>query len=133
MGDTMHAEEQVTLESLDAVVRKVEVAAYEVSNTLGAGFFEKVYQRAMRRELVLQGLNVKSEFPFCVLYKGECVGEYVPDLLVENRVIVELKCVDSFSNEHLAQCLNYLKTSGLRLALLLNFRRPKLEWKRVVW
>jgi GxxExxY protein len=70
---------------------------------------------------------------FQVDYKGERVGSYAADLIVENRLLVELKCVDHFSNEHLAQCINYLKASGLRLALLINFQRPKVEWKRIVY
>jgi GxxExxY protein len=65
-------------------------------------------------------------------YKGECLGRYVADIVVENEVIVELKCVDRFSNEHLAQCINYLKASHLSLALLINFQKPKVEWKRII-
>ena len=61
-----------------------------------------------------------------------CVGEYCADLVVDEKVIVELKCVDRLGNEHLAQCTNYLKASGLRVALLLNFQSPKVEWKRVL-
>jgi GxxExxY protein len=67
-----------------------------------------------------------------VTYKGVRVGEYQPDLVVEEQVIVELKCVDAFSNEHMAQCLKYLRASGLKLALLINFQRPKVEWKRII-
>jgi len=68
-----------------------------------------------------------------VNYKGQAVGTYLADLVVEDQVVVELKCVDSFSNEHLAKCINYLKASGLRLALLINFQKPKVEWKRIVY
>ena len=120
-------------ESEDAVLDVVIGAAYEVANVLGAGFLEKVYERALTRELALRGLQVMSQVSFPVEYKGQCVGSYAADLVVENRVLVELKCVDSFSNEHLAQCINYLKASGLRLALLINFQRPKVEWKRVIF
>ena len=70
--------------------------------------------------------------PSPVAYKGKHVGTYAADLVVEDRLLVEVKCVDQFSTEHLAQCLNYLKASGLHLALLINFRRPKVEWRRVV-
>ncbi len=121
------------MDSSDAVVKVVVGAAYEVSNVLGAGFLEKIYERALIRELVLQGLRVQSQVPYSVLYKGQRVGEYVADLLVEDRILVELKCVDSFSNEHLAQCINYLKAAQLRLALLINFQKPKVEWKRIVY
>ncbi|HYZ83524.1 MAG TPA: GxxExxY protein [Bryobacteraceae bacterium] len=107
-------------------------AAFEVSNQLGAGFLEKVYERAMVRELALRGIDAKSQIPFRVCYKGTLVGEYVADLVVEERLVVELKCVDRFANEHLAQCLNYLRASALRVALLINFQNPKMQWKRIL-
>ena len=108
-------------------------AAYEVSNVLGAGFLEKVYERALARELGLRGVAVETQVPFPIVYKGQLVGDYVADLLVERQLIVELKCVEAFTNEHLAKCINYLKASGLRLALLINFQKPKVEWRRVVY
>ena len=92
---------------------------------LGSGFLEKVYERALIRELLLRGLNA-------VCYKGQHVGEYAADLVVEEKVIVELKCVEHFANEHLAQCINYLKASGLRVALLINFQKPQVTWKRIL-
>ena len=103
-----------------------------MSNTLGAGFLEKVYERALIRELTLCGLTAKSQVSFPVVYKGQIIGDYVADLLVEGYLIVELKCVDRFSNEHLAQCINYLRATGHKIALLVNFQRPRVEWKRVV-
>ena len=106
----------------ESIVEAVVGAGYEVSNVLGAGFLEKVYERALAQELVERGLGVRSQVPYPVDYKGACVGEYVADLLVEGRVLVELKCVERLGNEHLAQCLNYLKASGLRVALLMNFQ-----------
>ncbi|MGB7761947.1 MAG: GxxExxY protein [Bryobacteraceae bacterium] len=108
-------------------------AAYEVSNVLGAGFLEKVYERALFRELTLRGLAVRTQVPYPVAYKGQTVGEYAADLLVENQLIVELKCVEAFSYDHLAKCINYLKAARLRLALLINFQKPKVEWRRVVY
>lgn len=107
-------------------------AAFEVSNVLGAGFLEKVYERALIRELTVRGVAAKAQVSFPVCYKGQYVGEYSADLVVEGRLIVELKCVDRFSNEHLAQCINYLKASGLRVALLFNFQKPRVEWRRVL-
>jgi GxxExxY protein len=107
-------------------------SAFEVANVLGAGFLEKVYERALIRELALRGMSVKAQASFPVCYKGRYVGEYVADLVVEEKLIVELKCVDRFANEHLAQCINYLKASALRMALLINFQRPKVEWRRVL-
>lgn len=116
----------------ELLIHDVIGAVYEVSNVLGAGFLEKVYERALARELRSRGMRVESQVSFPVLYKGESVGEYFADMIVEGELVVELKCVDCFSNEHLAQCLNYLKASGKHIALLVNFQHPKVEWKRVV-
>ena len=104
----------------------------EVSNTLGGGFLEKVYERALLRELTLRGLRTKAQVSFSVVYKGACIGEYYADILVENVLVVELKCVDRFAGEHTAQCLNYLKASGRSVCLLVNFQRSKVEWRRIV-
>jgi len=118
--------------SLEALVETVVGAAYEVSNVLGAGFLEKVYERALMEEIRLRSLGVTAQAPFPVNYKGKPVGTYAADLVVEGRLLVAVKCVEQFSNEHLAQCINYLKASGPHLALLINFRRSRVEWKRVV-
>ena len=99
---------------------------------LGAGFLEKVYERALLRELILRGINAKGQVAFPVCYKGQCVGEYFADLVVAGKVIVEVKCVDRLGDGHLAQCINYLKASGLKVGLLINFQRAKVEWKRVL-
>src|SRR5215471_14736811 len=79
-------------------------SAFEISRVLGAGFLEKIYERALTRELAIRGLSAKAQVSFPVCYKGQYVGEYLADLVVEARLIVELKCVDRFTNEHLAQC-----------------------------
>jgi GxxExxY protein len=121
------------IRELDGLVERVVGAVYEVSNVLGGGFLEKVYERALVQELVLRGLTVTSQAAFPVGYKGQCVGEYVADLLVEEKLIIELKCVDEFGKEHLAQCINYLKASGIKLALLVNFQKPRVEWRRIVY
>jgi GxxExxY protein len=115
------------------IVEATVGAAYEVSNVLGCGFLEKVYERALARELILRGLWVRSQVSYPVAYKQQCVGEYFADLLVEEQLLVELKCVECFSNEHVAQCINYLKATSLRLALLINFQRPKVEWRRIIY
>ena len=107
-------------------------AAFEVANVIGAGFLEKVYERVLIYELALRGVSAKAQVSFPISYKGKYLGEYVADLVVGEKVIVELKCVDRFANEHLAQCINYLKASRLSVALLINFQRPKVEWKRVL-
>ena len=117
----------------ESVVEKVIGAAYEGSNVLGAGFLEKVYERALLKELASVGVRAEAQVRHPVIYKGQCVGEYLSDILVENDIVVELKCVDSFTGEHFAQCINYLKAANLRLALLVNFQKPKVEWKRIVY
>ena len=91
-----------------------------------------MYQRALHRELGLRGIRATAEASFPVFYKGYSVGEYFADLLVEDALVVELKCADRLANEHTAQCLNYLRASGLTLCLLVNFQKPKVEWKRIV-
>lgn len=117
---------------LDALTERVIAAIIEVSNTLGAGFLEKVYHRALLHELHLCGIRAVAEAPFAVTYKGREIGEYFPDILVEDVLLLELKCTERISNEHIAQCLNYLRASGLTLCLLINFQRPKVEWKRII-
>ena len=114
----MHADEK------DPLTRTILGAAFEVANALGPGFLEKVYERAMIRELRLQGLSAKSQVKYVVLYKAESVGEYLADLVVEESVVVEVKCVEVLASEHMAQCINYLKASGMKRGLLLNFQRP---------
>jgi GxxExxY protein len=98
----------------------------------GAGFLERVYERALLAELVLRGIRANAQASFAVTYKGHNVGEYFADILVEDVLVVELKCVERLANEHTAQCLNYLRASGRTLCLLVNFQRPKVEWKRIV-
>jgi len=117
---------------LDSLSETVMNAVFEVSNALGAGFLEKVYQRALLRELSLRGIRATAEASFAVLYKGHSVGEYFADLLVEDVFVVELKCAERLANEHIAQCLNYLRASGRTVCLLVNFQKPKVEWKRIV-
>src|ERR1700704_682645 len=119
-------------ESLNALFETVVGAAYEVSNTLGAGFLEKVYERALAKELALRGIPARPQVPYQVSYKGQVIGEYLADLVVDERLLVELKCVNALAKEHLAQCLNYLRASNLSLALLLNFQHSKIVWLRVV-
>jgi GxxExxY protein len=119
-------------ESLDKLAEVVIGAAYDVANQLGSGFLEKVYERALLRELRLRSIQADAQAAIRVFYKGESVGEYFADLLVDGRLIVELKCADQFTNEHLAQCLNYLKATGKCLALLIIFQKSKVEWRHVV-
>ena len=126
----MHTNEH---ESPDKLIETVIGSAYEVSNVLGCGFLEKVYEEALLRELVSRNVAVRKDVPFPITYKGFRIARYTADLVVEDQLIVELKCVDQFSSEHMAQCIYYLKASGIRFALLINFQHPKVEWKRVVF
>jgi GxxExxY protein len=116
----------------DQLSNKIIGCALTVSNTLGAGFLEKVYENALAHELRKAGLTVDQEYPITVHYDGVAVGSYAADLLVERTVLVELKAVTALDTIHRAQCINYLKATGLRLCLLLNFGSPRLEMKRVV-
>src|SRR5450759_3561839 len=112
-------------DKLDSLTERVLDAVFEVTNTLGAGFLEKVYQRALLRELGLRGIRATAEASFTVTYKSHSVGEYFADLLVEDVLVVELKCVERLSSEHTAQCLNYLRASGRTVCLLVNFQNPR--------
>lgn len=107
-------------------------AFYHVYNTLGYGFLEKVYENAMAIELRKRGLNVVQQVPIKVYYDGHLVGEYFADLLVEGKVIVELKAVEALAAEHEAQLLNYLKATEIEVGLLLNFG-PKPQVRRKIY
>ena len=120
------------LRFLDTLTERVLGAVFEVSNTIGAGFLEKVYERALHRELCLRGIGATSQASIAVTYKGHSVGEYVADTLVEDVLVVELKCAERLSNEHTAQGLNDLRASGRTVCLLVNFQKPEVEWKRIV-
>lgn len=116
--------------TLYEISQKVIGCAYKVSNSLGCGFLEKVYERSLLHELKKAGLRVKSQFPITVRYDGEIVGEYVADLLVEDFLLVELKAVEILDKIYFAQCLNYVKASCLKACLLINFGKTKIQVKR---
>ena len=117
---------------INELTYKINGAIFEVNRVLGPGFLEKVYEKALMVELKLRGLSAKSQVPVPVDYKGENVGEYFADIVVENQIILELKAVDSLQNIHEAQLLNYLKATGYKVGLLVNFTHPKAEIKRFV-
>ena len=119
-------------DQLDSLTESVLGAVFAVTNTLGAGFLEKVYHRALLTELGLRGLRATAEASFTVTYKSHSVGEYCADLLVEDVLAAGLKCVERLSSEHTAQCIDYLRASGRTVCLLVNFQKPKVEWKRIV-
>jgi GxxExxY protein len=117
---------------INDITYAINGAAFEVNRVLGSGFLEKVYESALLVELKERGLNAESQIPVKVFYKKKIVGEYIVDILVEKKVIVELKTVEKFDNMHEAQLLNYLKASGIQVGLLINFKHPKVEIKRMV-
>ena len=116
----------------NAVTAFVIGRALAVSNTLRIGFLEKVYENALAHELRKADFEVKQQHNISVYYDDVVIGVYTADLLVENAVLVELKAVRALEPIHKAQCLNYLRASGLQLCLLINFQRPKVEWKRII-
>ncbi len=116
----------------DQLTERVLNAVFEVSNTLGSGFLEKVYERALLQELALRNIQVITQVPFPITYKHHNVGQYFADMLIEDQLLIELKCVDRLTNDHTAQCINYLSASRITLCLLINFQKPKVEWKRIV-
>jgi GxxExxY protein len=107
-------------------------AIFEVNKVLGPGFLEKVYEKALLLELRRGGLKAKSQVPIDVIYKGDVVGEYLADILVEDRVIIEIKTVENLDKIHEAQLLNYMKATGIQVGILVNFRHPKAQIKRMV-
>ena len=112
------------------LTEKIIGAAFEVHNTLGAGFLEKVYQYALVKELKLLGYQAEPEVKIPVYYKDELVGDYSADILVEGRIILELKALSGLASEHEAQLLNYLKATSLKVGLLINFGTNRVQIKR---
>ena len=106
--------------------------SFEVANTLGRGFLEKVYANALAFELIQKGIDVEREYPLKVYYKEQIVGNFIADLWIEDCLLVETKATSSINNLHLAQSLNYLKASNLTLALLINFGSASVQIKRIV-
>lgn len=103
---------------------------YDVYNTLGYGFLEKVYENALKIELERNGLSVEKQKPIAVYYKDHLVGEYFADLIVENKVILELKTAETICEEHEYQLINYLKATEIEVGLLLNFgKKPQVRRK----
>ena len=116
---------------LDAITERIIGAAHRVSNTLGIGFVEKVYENAHSHEMRKDGLNVVQQHPIKVIYDGIIVGEFFVDLLVEELVLVELKAVSALNDDHMMQALNYLRASNLPACLLINFGTPKAQIRRL--
>ncbi len=119
-------------DELNQITQKVIGCLYTVSNTLGGGFLEKIYQNAVAIEIAKAGLLVNQQYPIQVKYDSVIVGEYFADLLVQNLVLIELKAVRLLDEVHAAQCMNYLRATGCPVCLLVNFYRPKLEIRRII-
>lgn len=117
---------------LNSITEKIIGASFEVSNNLGSGFLEKVYENALSKELTMMGLLAEQQKSISVEYKGTVVGEYYADLLVNSEIIVELKACKQLDENHSAQLMNYLKATNKKIGLLINFGNPKLQIKRMV-
>lgn len=112
------------------LTRKILEACFEVSRELGAGFLESVYEKALLVALRQKGLKADSQVPLQVKFRNAVVGEFYADILVESKIILELKTSAALSRENFAQVINYLKASGIEVGLFVNFGNPKLEYRR---
>lgn len=114
------------------LVFKIVGCAMEVHNELGHGLREKTYERALCREFDLNPISYDQQAVYPVFYKGEKIDDYIPDLIVEGRVVVDAKTIEAVGDEERGKMLNYLKITGLKIGLVINFKHPKLQWERFV-
>jgi GxxExxY protein len=114
----------------EGITKTIIGCAFEVINELGSGFLESVYEKAMMVALADAGLSVESQCSIKVMFRKKVVGDFYADLLVESKVLIELKAVKAIAPEHQAQIINYLNATGIEVGLLINFGNPKLEFKR---
>jgi GxxExxY protein len=117
---------------LNRIAKMVIGCAYEVGKHLKYGYLEKVYENALSYEIGKTGLKVEQQKNIIIKYKDTVVGNYVADLLIENSLLIELKTAKAIDQTHIAQCLNYLTATDLRICLLINFGESKIEFKRLV-
>ena len=115
----------------DELTETIIGCAYAVANALGNGFLEKVYENALAHELRKRGFRVEQQRAVPVYYDQAVVGEYLADLLVQDSILVELKTVKNIEDIHKAQCIHYLKATGLQICLLINFGTPRVQIKRI--
>ncbi len=115
------------------ITKDVLRASFDVHNLLGYGFLEKVYESALAYELELCGFDVERQKHLTVYYKDIEAGNYYADLIVEGKVLIELKTCEKLKSEHVAQTLNYLKATRIKVGLLINFGKDKVEFKRLVY
>ena len=113
-------------------VRQIVGCAFEVLKGLGSGLLEKPYENALCVEFKMRGIPFRQQPRYQVIYKGVKVGDYIPDLIAFDNIIIDTKTIDRITNLEFGQVLNYLKITGCKVCLILNFRHPRLEWKRVV-
>ncbi len=125
----MNANEELLLKN---EVFQIVGCAMEVLNGLGHGLHEKPYENALVVELGMRGIPHFQQPRYDVLYKKVKVGEYVPDLIAFNAVVVDAKVIDAITDHERGQMINYLKITGLKVGVILNFKRSKLEWERIV-
>jgi GxxExxY protein len=128
----MANETSLSINKLNSFTEKIIGCAFRVSNQLGSGFVEKVYENALILEFKKEGLNYEQQVPLKVLYDGVLVGKFIADLIIENAILEELKAVEKLDKIHFAQCLNYLKATDLKLCLLINFGTQKVQIKRII-
>jgi GxxExxY protein len=117
---------------LNRLSEQIIGCAFTVANTLGSGFVEKVYENAMTLEMRARGISAEQQRGIVVLYNGSIIGQYAADILVEESIIIEVKATKATDPGQLAQCRNYLKATGLRLCLLINFGGPRVQVRRIV-
>ena len=117
---------------INELTYSINGAVFEVNRVLGSGFLEKVYENALAQEIANRGHIVKQQVPIQVFYESKVVGEYFADLLVEDKVILELKTAESIAKEHEAQLINYLKATKIEIGLLLNFGKEP-QFKRKIY
>lgn len=116
----------------EEITKDILGAAMAVLNELRPGLDEKLYENALVLELQARGHTVEQQKEFPVFYRGHFIGKLIPDLIVDGKVIADPKIATVFNESHIAQMLGYLNITGLEVALLLNFKNAKLDWKRVV-
>jgi len=119
-------------QKIDRLTKNIIDASFTVSNVLGCGFLEKIYENSLIIELKKRKLKVEQQKPVQIYYDNEIVGDYFIDLLVEDSIIVELKTVKNIDNIHKSQLMNYLKATNKKIGLIVNFFKPKVEIKRMV-
>ena len=118
--------------TINEITYKINGAIFEVNKVLGAGFLEKIYENALMIELREKGLNAQNQVHIQVNYKDNIVGEYIADIVIEEKVILEIKAIEKLLKVHEAQLLNYLKATRYQIGLLVNFTHPKAIIKRFV-